>query len=166
MSAYLEQDRESIAQRRARLAADIARQRSEFAVAYRNLHKPIEMGESGLRVLGFMRQNAWIFNAVSTSISTVTFLFGVKEMVTGKSAAKAAAAKERKALEREAERKKSRSLVDHALHWGGHGWRVYKIYNRVKKYLPRGEHIENRSGPEALGGQARHRHSHRFPRPD
>jgi len=136
VSAYLEQTSESMAQRRARLTHEISRQRADLATAYRNLHKPIEMGESGLRVLGFMRQNAWIFTAVPASINIVTFLFGVKEMVLGKSAAKAAAAKERKALEREVERKKSRSLVDHALHWGGHGWRVYKIYNRVKKYIP------------------------------
>ena len=136
MSEYLEQGRESIDQRRARLTADIARQRGDLGTAYRNLHKPIEMGESGLRVLGFMRQNAWMFNAVSTSITAVTFLFGVRDMISGKSAAKAAATKERKAVERDLERKRSKSLVDHALHWGGHGWRVYKIYNRVKKYLP------------------------------
>ena len=126
---------ESMDQRRARLAADIARQRGDLTTAYRNLHKPIEMGESGLRVLGFMRQNAWMFSAVSSSISAVTFLFGVRDMISGKSS-KAAIAKERKAVERDLERKKSKSLVDHALHWGGHGWRVYKIYNRVKKYLP------------------------------
>ncbi len=136
MSAYLEQSRESMDQRRARLAADIARQRGDLATAYRNLHKPIELGESGLRAFGFMRQNAWIFTAVPATLNIVTFLFGVKDMISGKSA-KAAAAKERKTLEREVERKKSRSLVDHALHWGGHGWRVYKIYNRVKKYLPK-----------------------------
>ncbi len=136
MSAYLEQKGESIDQRRARLTADIARQRGDLATAYRNLHKPIELGESGQRAFGFLRQNAWIFTAVPASINVITFLFGVKEMVTGKSAAKAAAAKERKAAEREFERKRSKSLVDHALHWGGHGWRVYKIYNRIKKYIP------------------------------
>lgn len=137
MSEYLEQSRESIDQRRARLTADIARQRADLGAAYRNLHKPIEMGESGLRVLGFMRQNAWIFTAIPASINIVTFLFGVKDMISGKSAVKAAAAKERRAVERSIERKAPKSLLGHAAHWGGHGWRIYKIYNRVKKYLPK-----------------------------
>jgi hypothetical protein len=137
VSAYLEQARESMDQRRARLTAEIARQRADLGNAYRNLHKPIQMGESGLRAFGFMRQNAWIFSAIPASLNVVTFLFGLREMISGKSAAKAAAAKERRALEREVERKAPKSLLGHAMHWGGHGWRVYKIYNRVKKYLPK-----------------------------
>ncbi len=136
MSAYLEQKRESLDQRRARLAADISRQRADLAAAYRNLHKPIEMGESGLRALGFMRQNAWIFTAIPASLNLVTFLFGVRDLISGKSAVKAAAAKEKRAVEREIERKAPKSLLGHAAHWGGHGWRAYKIYRRIKKYIP------------------------------
>jgi hypothetical protein len=135
MSDYLEANtHESRYERRRHLIAEIARQRAELGEAYRGLHKPIELGESGLRAFGFLRENAWIFTAIPASLNLVTFLFGLKNMVMGTPAK--AIASERHALERELEKKRPKSLLGHAAHWGGHGWRVYKIYRRVKKYLP------------------------------
>ena len=125
---------DSLHDRRRHLIAQIARQRGELADAYRNLHKPIEMGESGLRAFGFVRQNAWIFTAIPASLNVVTFLFGLKSLIAGKPAKPTAS--QRQAVERDLEKKRPRSLLGHAAHWGGHGWRVYKIYQRIKKYLP------------------------------
>jgi len=113
-------------ERRAYLSAQIARQRSEFAQAYLNLHKPIEVGEAGLRTFGFIRQNSWIFVALPAALKVVSFFVGLR-----------GGSKPAKPLARErVGRERSKGLVGHAVKWGGHGIRLFKIYRRVRAYFP------------------------------
>jgi len=114
---------ENLADRRQHLIAEIARQRAEFAEAYRNLHKPIEMGESGLRAFGFIRQNAWIFVAVPAALKVVTFFLGLR------GGAKPPPSP------RQSVEKRPIGFAGHAMKWGGHGWRLFKIYRRVRHYF-------------------------------
>jgi hypothetical protein len=120
---------ESMDQRRAHLAAAIARQRGELADAYRNLHKPIEIGESGLRAFGFIRQNSWIFVAVPAALKVITFFVGLR----GGGKPPAPEPRQHQRLDRESARPKS--FAGHALKWGGHGWKLFKIYRRVRHYF-------------------------------
>jgi hypothetical protein len=117
---------DSLDDRRRHLIAEIARQRTEFAQAYHNLHKPIEIGESGLRAFGFIRQNSWVFVAVPAALKVITFFVGLR----GSSKPAKPAPREREAKER------PRSMVGHAVKWGGHGVRLFKIYRRVRHYFP------------------------------
>ena len=68
---------ESMDQRRAHLAAQIARQRGELAAAYRNLAKPIQYAEYGVRGFGFLRANPWVLTLVPALVSITSTVVGV-----------------------------------------------------------------------------------------
>ena len=126
--------RESLADKQRRLAADIARQRSQFAQAYRDIERPVHYGEQALRGLGFIRQNAWIFTAVPATLSITTTIINLLRNKPAK-----ASSKRGKWFARDAERevrRESKSLAGHFLKWGGHGWRLFRLYRRVRKFFP------------------------------
>ena len=82
------------------------------------------MGESGLRAFGFIRQNSWIFVAVPAALKVVTFFLGLR------GGAKPAP------IQRQSSEKSPKGFTSHAMKWGGHGWRLFKIYRRVRTYFP------------------------------
>jgi len=135
-------DHETLAEKQRRLAGDIARQRTQLASAYRDIAKPVLYTEYGLRGMGFLRSNPWILTIVPASLSTTTSIIAiVKTLMGAKTAPKKAKwfGKAERTAEREAAReikRGKRSLTDNLLHWGGHGWKAYKIYRRVRKFLP------------------------------
>jgi hypothetical protein len=127
----LDRNDESIDQRRARLAAEIARQRGELAGAYQNLSKPFHYAESAMRGFGFIRQNPWIISTVPAVLSIASTLMGLRKE---KSAPKRKGSlRERRELE-ELERK-PRTLAGHAAKWGGRGWKLFKIYRRLRHFI-------------------------------
>ena len=125
---------ESMDQRRARLAAEIARQRGEFAVAYQNLSRPIHYAENAMRGFGFLRQNPWIITTVPAVFSIASTLMGLRKEKTAPKARSKLSLRERRELE-ELERK-PRSLLGHAVKWGGHGWKLFKTYRRLRRFIP------------------------------
>lgn len=131
--------RESLGEKQRRLAADIARQRTQLAGAYRDIAKPILYTEYGLRGMGFLRSNPWILTIIPASLSTTTSVLAiVRAFTTGKPAPKKArwfARAAERDVEQEAKREK-KTLLNHALKWSGHGWKAFKIYRRVRKYFP------------------------------
>jgi hypothetical protein len=139
-------DHETLAEKRRRLAADIARQRTQLAGAYRDIAKPILYTEYGLRGMGFLRSNPWILTIVPASLSTTTSVLAiVRALTSGKPLPKKAKwfGSAKRDAERDAERAAERdvkrvkkSVLDHALKWSGHGWKAYRIYRRIRKYLP------------------------------
>jgi hypothetical protein len=125
---------ESIDQRRARLAADIARQRGEFGAAFRNLERPIHYTENAMRGFGFLRENAWIFSAVSTSLTVTSTVMGLFGLGKGKPSALTTAQRKRLSeLERE---RLPKGFAGKVMKWGGHGFRAFKIYRRIKRFIP------------------------------
>jgi hypothetical protein len=139
-------ENETLAEKQRRLAADIARQRGQLAGAYRDIAKPILYTEYGLRGMGFLRSNPWILTIIPASLSTTTSVLAIAKTLMGLKSSpkkakwfgKAGRTAERE-VERDAEREVKRgkkSITDNLLHWGGHGWKAYKIYRRVRKFLP------------------------------
>jgi hypothetical protein len=120
---------ESITERRTRLAGQIARQRSELGQAFRNLEKPIHYAEYGLRGFGFLRQNPWVFTVLPATFSIISTVFSLRKTL------KAPKLSPRQAQKIEAE-VRPKSLLGHAVKWGGHGVRLFKIYRRIRHYLP------------------------------
>ena len=114
------------AERRRHLIADIARQRGELAEAYRNLQKPLQYTETGLRSFAFMRQNSWIFIAVPAALKVASLLFALR------------AGKPTQPLFRQRQKQETppKGFMGHALKWGGHGWKLFKIYRRVRRFFP------------------------------
>ncbi len=131
-------DYETLAEKQRRLAADIARQRTQLAGAYRDIAKPILYTEYGLRGMGFLRSNPWILTIVPAGLSTTTSLIAIiRNFIPAKYAPKKA--KWFNQATREAKRdvkREGKSVTDHLLHWGGHGWKAYKIYRHFRKFLP------------------------------
>jgi hypothetical protein len=133
---------ETLAEKQRRLAGDIARQRMQLAGAYRDIAKPILYTEYGLRGMGFLRSNPWILTIIPASLSTTTSLLAiVKTLMGGKALPKktkwfgGAGRSAEREVERDAKRG-SKTLGQNLLHWSGHGWKAYKIYRRVRKFLP------------------------------
>jgi hypothetical protein len=121
---------ESMDQRRAHLAAEIARQRGELAEAYRNLAKPIQYTEYGLRGFGFLRANPWVLTLVPALVTVTSSVIGVVRNKPAKPAPRL-----RHKLEREAGRE-AKGVVQHLAKWGGRGWILFKFYRGVRRFLP------------------------------
>jgi hypothetical protein len=117
---------ESIDERRKLLATQIARQRGELAEAYRNLEKPIQYGEYGLRGFGFLRKNPWVFAAVPAAVSIASTLFGLKKKIS----AKPLSSPKRRIEDR------PKGWTKHVVTVGRNGWKLYQLYRRVRTYLP------------------------------
>ncbi len=125
---------ESVDQRRARLAAEIARQRGDLVSAYQNLATPIHYGENVLRGFGFLRRNGWIFAAVPATFTVGSALISLLGLGKGKPSELTRAERQRLAeLERE---RLPKGFVGKLVKWGGHGFRLFKIYRRVRRFLP------------------------------
>ena len=114
---------ENLSERRGLLTAEIARQRVELAEAYRNIEKPIHYAEYGLRGFGFIRKNPWVFVAVPAVFSVAATFFGLQKKKSPEPARRQDTANQPKGWKK------------HVLTWGGHGWRLYKLYRRVRPYF-------------------------------
>ena len=119
---------ESMDQRRAHLAAQIARQRGELADAYHHLAQPIQYGENALRGFGFLRQNPWVLSVVPAALSIASTLWGLRK---GKGAKPSRS--QRQELGRLERRPKS--FGGHVLKLGGHGWRLFQLYRRLRRFF-------------------------------
>jgi hypothetical protein len=134
-------ENESPAQKQARLSAEIARQRTQLAAAYRDIAKPVLYTEYGLRGMGFLRQNPWVLTVIPASLSTTTSLIAlVRYFFPGKAEPRKTKwfGRAERDAERDAKREVKRgkkTLTDHAMKWGGHGWKVFKLYRRARKFL-------------------------------
>jgi hypothetical protein len=117
--------REKFAERRGLLAAQIARQRTELAEAYRNIERPIRYADYGLRGVGFLRSNPWIFLAVPAVLSTVSTLLGLRPKKSSKPLP----------VEHPSGEERPKGWTKHVVTWGGHGWRLYKLYRRLRPYV-------------------------------
>jgi hypothetical protein len=122
-------------ERRHHLAAEIARQRGDLAQAYHNLAKPIHYAEYGLRGFGFLRKNPWVLTVVPAVFSISSTVIG---LIRGQQPAKSKLTRgsQRQRLDREIEKEKPRGIFGHALHYGAHGVRLFKLYRRFRRYLP------------------------------
>jgi hypothetical protein len=117
---------ENFAERRGLLAAEIARQRGELAEAYRNLEEPIHYAEYGLRGFGFLRKNPWVIAAVPAVVSIGSTLLGLKKKISSHPLPR-----QRQSIEA-----RPKGVLGHAVKWGGHGWRAFQFYRRVRRYFP------------------------------
>jgi hypothetical protein len=117
---------EEFAARREALSAQIARQRGELAAAYRDLEKPIRYTEYGLRGIGFLRSNPWIFVAVPAVVSVASNLWSFGR----KKSSRPAPGQSRKI------ETGPKGIKTQVQTWLGHGWRAYQLYRRVRSYLP------------------------------
>jgi hypothetical protein len=119
---------EDFVERRRRLSAEIARQRADFSQAYARLEHPIRYADYGIRGLGFLRSNPWIFAAAPAAVSIIkTLLSGAapklkKSPNTHASSQTHAPAKGRLG--------QTVSLV------ANNGWRLFQLYRRIRSYLP------------------------------
>ncbi len=131
-------ENESPSQKRARLTAEIARQRTQLAAAYRDIAKPVLYTEYGLRGMGFLRQNPWILTIIPAGLSSTTSALAIfRYFLPGKTEPKKAKwfGRAERETEREAKRGK-KSFTDHAVKWGRHGWKAFRLYRRFRKFLP------------------------------
>lgn len=135
-------ENESLAEKQRRLAADIARQRTHLAGAYRDIAKPILYTEYTLRGMGFLRSNPWVLTVIPAGLSVTTSVLAITRAVFGGKAAPKKSKGLRRAgrdleegIEREAKRAKQ-TLAQHAKVWGFRAWKLFRIYRRIRKYFP------------------------------
>jgi hypothetical protein len=130
---------ESLAARQARLAHEIARQRGELHVAYKNLGKPLQYTEYAMRGYGILRENPWILTIIPAASSLVSLGVGLLR----KPRVKAKGFRKGKLFSRAAERDVERDVEEGAklglgalaLKWGGRGWKLFRLYGRLRKYF-------------------------------
>jgi hypothetical protein len=111
------------------LVRQIASQRGELAAAYRNLEKPIHYAEVGMKGLGFLRQNQWLFVAAPTVVSVGLTLFNAWR---GKKAPKVVPVKGAvQPIPNLAEGSKKPLAV-----WVGRAYQLYQLYRKVRTFIP------------------------------
>jgi hypothetical protein len=125
MSDYLHEKRHE-------LTAKIARQRGELATAYHNLAKPIHYAEQGLKGFGFLRANPWIFSVVPAVFTITSAVVGIVRNKPAVAAKSARLVREEEKLAKKA----PKSFAGHAIKWGGHGWKLFKLYRKFKRFIP------------------------------
>jgi hypothetical protein len=123
----MSEEYESFEEKRRHLIADIARQRGELGEAYRNLEKPIRYAEYGVRGFGFVRNNPWLLVAAPAALKIAATLIGLSRVKPGKPVPR---------QRQKIEPSEPKGLTGHLLRWGGHGWRLFKLYRRVRRYFP------------------------------
>ena len=125
---------ESMDQRRAEIAARIARQRDELTAAYRNLATPITYVQSGMKGFSFLRRNPWVLSVVPAVFTVTSAVVGI---VRNKPAVKDK--RPRRSKWEDAEKraaKESKSIGGHLAKWGGRGWKLFQLYRRIRKFVP------------------------------
>jgi hypothetical protein len=120
---------EDFATRHHRLTAQISRQRTEFSEAYARLERPIRYTEYGLRGVGFLRSNPWIFAAVPAAISIIKTFWG-------SAPTKKKSSSESQPRQAQAAAPKLTGLKKAVVTWIGHGWRLFQLYRRIRSYFP------------------------------
>ena len=110
--------------RREVLARQIARQRGELIHAFRDLEKPITYVERGLTVLGFLRNNPWVFVAAPTALNILFQIFGLRR--------KPSKPVPGAVQEIPNPTEHSRSPL---MRWGGRALQAYQLYRRVRPYF-------------------------------
>jgi len=120
-------EEESFIEKRARLAAEISRQRGELSDAYLKLEKPIRYTEYGMRGFGFLRQNPWVVAAVPAVFSLVSSFFG------GKKKGKSAPSAEMSQSQDKSKLGKAKQVLAAGVR---HGWQLYQLYRRVRTLIP------------------------------
>lgn len=123
---------DTLDQRRSRLAADIARQRSQLASAYHDIARPIHYFEYGMRGFGLLRQNPWILSVVPAGLTILTAITG---LVRGPKSAPSRSRPSRIAGEEERAARPPKTLLGHAMKWGGRGMKAYRLYQKIRKFL-------------------------------
>lgn len=126
--------KESLALKRQHLSHQIALQRTELAHAYRGLAKPLEYTQKVIVGAQALKQNAWLVALLPSVVSLGFSFFGWKKKgragllgLLGLSQEE-----EKLKLEREAAAKAKRPIMKLL----GHGWSLFKIYRRVRRYMP------------------------------
>jgi hypothetical protein len=118
--------KESLAERRQALSLEIARHRTELAQAYRDLAKPLEYTQKGIKGLQVVKQNAWAIALLPMAVRLGFSFFGW----TKKDEAKKVAARVRE--EEVAAARKKPPLGK----WLGRGVALFQLYRRVRPFLP------------------------------
>jgi hypothetical protein len=134
--------KESLATRRENISRQIARQRTELAEAYRDLGRPLQYTQVGIKGLQMLRQNAWLISLSPSLVGVATSLYG---LATGRKKSgslpswlpfgkKKATASVKKGVEEEHElSRKASPLIKK---WLGHGVSAFRLYRKVRPYLP------------------------------
>jgi hypothetical protein len=125
--------------RRVQLARQITGQRRELAEAYRDLGKPIAYTQAGIKGVQMIRQNAWLIALAPSAIGIVSGLLGLRKKDATKRGLfdfwkKKTVPSEEEAAEIEATAgHRARPLLRRLI---GHGVTAFKIYRRVRPYIP------------------------------
>ena len=124
---------DELRQKRHELAAQIARQRDELSLAYRHLAKPIQYGEQALKGFGFFRQNPWLFSVVPAAFTIGSAVVGIVRNKPGKETKRSRFPGWGKEEKRAA--KVPKSLGGKVLKWGGHGWKLFTLYRKFRRFV-------------------------------
>jgi hypothetical protein len=126
--------------RREQLARQISGQRRDLAEAYRDLGKPIAYTQAGIKGVQILKQNAWLIALAPSAIGIVTGLLNLRKKDDAPKRGlfdfwkKKAPAAEEEAAEIEAQAgQRARPLLRRLI---GHGVTAFKVYRRVRPYIP------------------------------
>jgi len=132
----MKHSQESLALRRQHLSQQIAMQRADLAQAYRGLAKPLAYTQKVIVGAQALKQNAWAIALLPSVISLGFSFFGWKKKgkagLLGLLGLAQDEEKEKRALEREAVARARKPIMK----WVGHGWKLFKLYRRVRRYMP------------------------------
>jgi hypothetical protein len=126
--------KESLSERRKNLSHQIARQRTELAVAYRGLIKPFQYTETGIAALKTLRKNGWLIALAPSVVSLVYSFFGWKK--AEKPGLFGRLRRKGKLKNAEADEEVAAKMKKPMSRWAGRAWSAFQVYRRVRPFLP------------------------------
>ena len=126
--------KESLSERRKNLSHQIARQRTELAVAYRGLLKPFQYTETGISAVKALRKNGWLIALAPSVVSLIYSFFGWKK--AEKPGLFQRLRRKGKPQEVEAEEEVAAKVKKPMSRWAGRAWSAFQVYRRVRPFLP------------------------------
>ncbi len=123
---------DDLSMRRRELSARIERQRQELGAAYQNLTTPIKYTEHAMRGFGFLRQNPWVFSVLPAAFTITSAIVGI---VRAPKVDKVKAGASFWGKEARRAEKAPKSVLGHGIKWAGHGFKLFRLYSKFRKFL-------------------------------
>ena len=122
-----------LSDKRQKLSEQIARQRTELAVAYRGLIKPFQYADTSVVALNALRKNGWLISMAPSVVSLVFSFFGWEKK--GKPSLLGRLRGNTKGAAKEESVKQVSRAGKPLARWGARAWSAFQVYRKVRPYF-------------------------------
>jgi hypothetical protein len=126
----------SVSEHRQELSDQIARQRTELTLAYRDLTKPFQYTETGIAGLKALRKNGWLLALAPSAVSLIFTFFGWEKKGKGRPGLLGRFGRKARGEAAGIERDEVAQIKKPLSRWGKRAWSLFQVYRKVRPFFP------------------------------